>query len=82
MDVEGWEIEVLRGADKSMKNCNLCALEWNGQVHSLEERLAMVELIRSAGFTKISDLNSPEQNLEIADLQKLIGQRDVVFLRQ
>ncbi|OWX99675.1 hypothetical protein B6V75_18170 [Thioclava sp. F1Mire-8] len=82
MDVEGWEIEVLRGATSSMRNCNLFALEWNGQLHSREERLAMIELVRSAGFTKMSDLNTSEHDLEIDDLEKLSGQRDVVFLRK
>jgi len=81
MDVEGWEIEVLRGASAKLRNCGLCALEWNGQLHSPAERQAMAEILLAAGFDTAADLKDPEAACAIADLPHYDTQRDLVFTR-
>lgn len=81
MDVEGWEIEVLRGAGASLRNCGICALEWNGQLHSPDERQAMTEILFAAGFRLAADLNDPQATCAIADLPQYERQRDLVFTR-
>lgn len=81
MDVEGWEIEVLRGASASLSNCGLCALEWNGQLHGPAERQAMAEILLGAGFDRVLDLNDPKAACAVADLPHYDTQRDLVFTR-
>lgn len=81
MDVEGWEIEVLRGASASLRNCRLCGMEWNGHLHDHGDKLAMIEIMKAAGFTSITDLNSPGAPISMEDVLRLEDQRDIVFGR-
>jgi len=81
MDVEGWEIEVLRGASFKLKNCIICALEWNGQLHSRDARLEMIEIVKEAGFLKVADLNDVTRIFEICDIEGLDYQCDLIFSR-
>lgn len=81
MDVEGWEIEVLKGAKSTLKNCQLCALEWNEHLHDSAEKSDMLNILLDAEFSKFADLSDSEKLYDISDFQKTKGQRDVVFLR-
>ena len=82
MDVEGWEIEVLKGAKSVLQNCQLCALEWNGQLHEKEEKAEAQTILSDAGFTGFAKLNDLTVWFELADLQDIKVQSDIVFFRE
>lgn len=81
MDVEGWEVEVLRGASASLRNCRLCGMEWNGHLHDHGEKLAMMEIVEAAGFTRVADLNDLGVPISMDDVLRFEDQRDIVFGR-
>ena len=81
-DVEGWEIEVLKGAVPILKNCQLCALEWNEHLHDLSAKNDMLRIVRDAGFTHFFDLADIKKLRNISALPEIKGQRDVVFVRR
>lgn len=81
MDVEGWEIEVLKGGKKSLKNCNVCALEWNQQLHQPGEISEMAEIMTSVGFDAFIDLRNRKRWHDMSKLPELTGQRDIAFVR-
>ncbi|WP_175550339.1 FkbM family methyltransferase [Palleronia salina] len=81
IDVEGWEIEVLHGGKNSLGRCNLCAIEWNAQSHTIEERNAMIDLLRRSGFSRAVNLSDPEKDLQIGDMAKPLKQLDIVLIR-
>jgi cell division protein FtsL len=81
MDVEGWEIEVLLGAQLSLEKCNVCALEWNGQIYGSRQKIEAIELLKNAGFSKMVDLEQPERLLDISPLAGVDVQKDIAFVR-
>ncbi|SEN01556.1 methyltransferase, FkbM family [Palleronia pelagia] len=81
IDVEGWEIEVLRGGERSLGRCNLCAIEWNAQSHTIEERKELLDLLRRSGFTRAVNLTDPKKDFQIEDIAKPLRQLDIALLR-
>lgn len=81
MDVEGWEIEVLRGAGEKLSNCAICALEWNGHLHDVNDRKAAVDLLTAARFSEAIDLNALNKSLTIDSLLTMDEQCDIAFVR-
>jgi len=81
MDVEGWEIEVLRGARSVLQNCQLCAFEWNGHLHDRSDTDDMKQIMIDAGFEMFADLDNISSPRSIRDFPATDGQIDVVFLR-
>jgi FkbM family methyltransferase len=81
MDVEGWEIEVLLGAQLSLERCSVCALEWNGQIYGSRQKIEAIEILKNAGFKKMVDLEQPERLLDISTLAGVDVQKDIAFVR-
>lgn len=81
MDVEGWEIEVLRGARCVLQRCQLCAFEWNGHLHDRSDTHDVKQIMIDAGFKMFADLDNISSPRSVRDFPAADGQIDVVFLR-
>lgn len=81
MDVEGWEIEALKGAGATLKNCGSCCLEWNGNMHSPAQKESALEILVEAGFARIVDIRNSKADVDILELVKIDLQTDIVVLR-
>lgn len=81
LDVEGWEIEVLKGAESILKNCQICALEWNEHLHDPSEKSDMFDIVRQAGFTGFFDLSDTTKKYAVSRFSAMKGQRDIVLVR-
>ncbi|MEI6799407.1 MAG: FkbM family methyltransferase [Pseudomonadota bacterium] len=82
MDVEGWEIEVLFGAATCLPKCSVCALEWNGQLHSKAQRQETAGLLRESGFSSFVDLNLMDSRFDLSNLVEITEQKDLAFVKR
>lgn len=83
MDVEGWEIEVLKGFGETLERCSILALEWNGQIHELNQINIFVDILISSGF-RSAILLSPSSPIvrSFTELIKSKKQLDVAFVKE
>ncbi len=51
MDVEGFELEVLRGASEALRHVRCVFLELHGDILGLQELREVINLLRSAGLS-------------------------------
>jgi len=81
IDVEGWELMVLQGAKKTIKNCKPVILIEVEERHSGLDPSIILEMIESFGYGVHSLGPKPDLNKELKTYQKGVGDTEFIMPR-